>query len=294
MGAAAKKLKALVGSPGLVVVPGVYDCVSAKAAAEVGFDALYIGSYASGATMFGLPDTGFVGLSDMISQVWRVSAVVDLPIIADAEAGFGNAVHVARAVKEYERAGAAAIHIEDHVFGKHVFAKPIVCPVSEAVDKIKAATEARIDPNLQIIGRTDSIRSEGLDRAIERAILFAGAGADMVFLAGLRSADIERVAAAVPVPLLNTNRSSLDPPGLTLANDDLERFGLKVVIYNDLANFLAYAAVRSGFEALKLSGSIASIPLDVGMREFDAFLGVGEIRSAAERYHVSNGEPFIS
>jgi methylisocitrate lyase len=263
-------------------------------AAEVGFDALYVGSYATSATMLGLPDTGFVGLTDMTNQVWRMRAIVDLPIIADAEAGFGNVVHVARAVQEFERAGAAAIHIEDHVFGKHIVSKPLVTPLPEAVDKIRAAVDARHDASFQIIGRTDSLRRYGLEHAIERANAFAAAGADMVFIAGLRSADIATVSRAIPVPLVNTNRPSLDPPHLTLTNEELMARGLKVVIYNDLANFLAYSAVRSGLDQLKRSGSIEGIPLDVGMREFDSFLGVSKVRSVAEQYQVAIGDPYLS
>lgn len=294
MSGAVERFTALLRRPGLVVVPGVYDCVSAKAALDAGFEAIYLGSYACGASLFGLPDAGYVGLTDMLGQLWRIAAAVDLPIIADGEAGFGNAVHVARTVREYERAGAAAIHIEDHVFGKHVLAQPLVSPLSEAVDKIRAAVDARRSAGFQIIGRTDSLRSLGLAHAVERATAFAEAGADMVFVAGLRSADIAAVVAAVPVPVLNTNRSSLDPVGVTLGNRDLEAAGLKVVLYNDLAAFLAYAAVKRGLDILMRTGTMEQVPASVGMQEFDAFLGVEEVRSAAARYHVASGDPFIS
>jgi len=288
------RLKELVQGRELLVAPGVFDCVSAKVAADAGFEAIYVGSYATTAAMFGLPDTGFIGLTDMVSQLWRVSAVVNVPIIVDAEAGFGNPVHVTRAVQELERAGAAAVHIEDHVFGKHVVNRPAVVPLSDAVDKIRAALDARRDSNFQIIARTDSLRGYGLSHAIERAHAFASAGADMVFIAGLRSGDIAAVVRDLPIPLLQTNRSSLDPPELKLSNAQLAAVGLKVVIYNDLASLLAYAAVRAGLDELRRSGSVDSLSLTIDTPEFDTFLGVSGVRAVIARYGMGEGGPILS
>src|SRR6202043_1877974 len=152
-------------------------------------------------------------------------------------------------------------------------------PLSEAVDKIRAALDARRDFNFQVIGRTDSLRGHGLEHAIERISAFAAAGADMVFIAGLRSADIATVTRAVPVPLLHTNRSSLDPPELKVTNSELSASGLKIVIYNDLANLLAYSAVKAGLEELKASGSIKRLSLAVDTSEFDRFLGVDKVKA---------------
>ncbi|MHB1420556.1 MAG: isocitrate lyase/PEP mutase family protein [Bacillota bacterium] len=281
----AGKFKKILERPGIVVAPGVYDCISAKIAAEIGFEALYIGSYASAATLYGAPDTGFLGLSDMLDQVRRISGAVDLPIIADAENGFGNPVHVARTVREFERAGAAAIHLEDHEFGKHIGKNMIILPLPQVVDKIKAAVDARVDREFQIIGRTDTAFSTGLDQALERGVAMAEAGADLIFIAGLALNALARAAKTLPVPLLNAYTDLPGLPGATTM--DMESSGLKVVIYFALSHLLAFGAVREGLMLLKQKGSTVNLgDRLINYADFDNFLGIGQVRKLAKKYHV--------
>jgi 2-methylisocitrate lyase-like PEP mutase family enzyme len=180
----AKELRAAIAANKPLVAPSVYDGISALAAAELNFKAVYIGSYATGATKYGVPDTGYIAAEDMADQVRRIAPLVGVPMIVDGEGGWGNPLHVAHSVRLLERAGAAAIHIEDHEFGKHIDYRSRVLPLPAAVDKIKAALDARESEALMIIGRTDATFALSHQETLARAVAFQEAGADAVFLAG--------------------------------------------------------------------------------------------------------------
>lgn len=277
--------KKLMDRTGIIVAPGVYDCISAKIATQLGFEAIYVGSYATGAALLGVPDTGFISRTEMIEQVWRLAGAVEVPIIADAEGGWGNPVHVASTVRAFERAGTAAIHLEDQEFGKHVTDRPVLLPISKAVDKMKAALDTRRDPHFHIIARTDALLSSELtlEHAIERAVAFGETGVDLVLVTGLGMPDLARVAAAVPVPLFNTN--PFDEPAVPIA--EMEQAGLKVVIYFALAHCLAYTAIHEGLRGLKRDGSLAAVADRLlTMEQFDQFLGIREVQELATRYRV--------
>ncbi len=248
-------------------------------AADLGFDAVYIGSYATGATKYGLPDLGYIGAEDMADQVRRVADLVNVPIIVDGEGGFGNPLHVARTTRLLERACASAMHIEDHDFGKHITASPRVLPLTLAVDKIKAALDAKNSSDFLVIGRTDAIGSLGQDEGLARVLAFQDAGADGVLVAGpLDDNGWNFLNREIHVPVFH-----LDQPKMS-AKEVGDR-GAAVVLYYALAHFAAQRALYSALSQLAEHGS--SVPLDgttTTMAEFDTFLGIEKARADTARW----------
>ncbi|MFJ5265631.1 oxaloacetate decarboxylase [Streptomyces sp. NPDC088387] len=277
-----KSLRALMATENPLIVPAVYDGISALAFKESGFKAAYIGSYGTGATKYGIPDIGYISAEDMADQVRRLAPVVDVPVIVDGEGGWGNPLHVARSTRLLERAGAAALHLEDHAFGKHITQKPSIIPVEDAVDKVKAALDARDSDDFLVIARTDSQRSLGGAEAVERLLAYQDAGADALFLAGTLSP--EEWQAFVPearVPII-----VVDNPATSAA--DLAELGAGVVLYYALAHFSATAVLRAAYATLAAEGSTVSIEewwkgLE-GLLAYDSFLGIDEVRAKARQY----------
>lgn len=266
-----------------VVAAGVYDGISARAAQEVGFDAYYIGSYATGATRYGVPDIGFIGLEDMADQVRRIRPLVDGPLIVDGEGGFGNPIHVGRTIAVLARAGASAVHIEDHDFGKHVTRSPRVLPLEQALDKITAAVAAKDSAEFMVIARTDAGGAHGDEEALRRAVAFQEAGADAVFMPGYGSGDDAAWSAArasLNVPIVDVSI-----PGRSA--EDAHRLGTDVVLYYALTHLAALHGMRAAFAALAADRSAteveATLP-DTGA--FDQFLGIEAAREAATRYRL--------
>src|SRR5256712_2549790 len=200
-----RALRRLVDQKAGVVIPGAYDGVSAKLVERAGFPAVYMTGYGTSASRLGLPDLGFAGLAEMADHARNMAAAVEIPLIADADTGYGNALSVRRTVAAYEAAGVAALHIEDQVAPKrcgHLSGHQIV-PLGEFAGKIRAAVEARRDPDLLIIARTDAISAVGFDEALRRGEAAARAGADVLFIEAPRTVEqIERVAGAFDTPLL--------------------------------------------------------------------------------------------
>ncbi|MEV7284717.1 isocitrate lyase/PEP mutase family protein [Streptomyces sp. NPDC093252] len=267
-----------------LVVPGVHDGISALLVREAGFRAAYVGSYATGAAQYGLPDIGYIGLEDMADQVRRLGPLLGVPIIVDGEGGWGNPLHVAHAVRVLERAGAAATHIEDHVFGKHLMADPVLESVRGTCDRIRAAVDARVSEDFLIIGRTDAAKrgaasAEGPAAAVERMLAYQEAGADGVFIAGRLDEEhwrLLRAEAKVPV-------YTVDFPGRSAA--EVGAWGADVVLYRALGPFAAARAMRRAFRTLAREGSTVPIEPDLGtMPDFDEFLGIERAREEARRY----------
>jgi 2-methylisocitrate lyase-like PEP mutase family enzyme len=271
-------LRTLIAEHSPLTVPSMYDGISALLLKELGFEAAYIGSYATGATRYGVPDIGYIGLEDMADQVRRLGPIAGLPVIVDGEGGWGNPLHVARSVQVLERAGAAATHIEDHVFGKHITMKPRVLPVAKAVDKIKAAVDARASEDFMIIARTDSPGSEGPERAVDRALAYQEAGADGLFIGGfLDEASHARLREAKKVPIF-----APDFPQHSAA--DHARQGADVVLYYGLTHISAKAGMKRALEVLKRDESTVSLEGELSVMGFDEFLGIEAARAAARKY----------
>jgi 2-methylisocitrate lyase-like PEP mutase family enzyme len=223
----------------IVVAIGAHDGLTATLAQRAGVEAIYQGGYAVAAHHHGLPDIGLVGLSDVVESLRRMTAVTDVPVIVDADTGYGSEVGVRRSVLELERAGAAAVQIEDQVFPKrcgHMEGKAVI-PRDEMVLKVRAAREARRDPSTLIIARTDALQVNGLDDAIDRCNAYAEAGADVTFVDAPRSREhLEEIARRVDGPLLsNMSETGRTPP---LTADELQALGYSIVIFPSTQTWL--------------------------------------------------------
>lgn len=202
-----KKLRKLLNEPGLIVAPGCTDCFSARLIENAGFPAVYLGSFAASSTLLGLPDIGLISRSEYLSLASRIVDSINIPLIADAEDGYGDVLAVRRTVKDYEQAGVAALHIEDHLYGKHIdMENGKLISIEEMSDKIKHAVDARTDEDLVIIGRSDSWVYDDVNIAIDRGCAMAEAGADLVLMSG-RFTDDERkkLSENIPVPFMCLN-----------------------------------------------------------------------------------------
>ena len=226
----AARFRELLRRDGMVVAPGAYDCITARLIERAGFDAVYMTGAGTAATL-GYPDFGLVTMSEMVANAGRIAAAVALPVIADADTGYGNELNVVRTVREYETAGVAGIHIEDQGFPKkcgHLEDKEIV-PREDWLAKIRAAANARRSPDFLVIARTDSRAVAGFDEAIARANAALAAGADMAFVEAPQT--LEEVAAVprlVKGPcLLNVVRGGKTPD---LDLGEAQRLGYKLAI----------------------------------------------------------------
>ena len=273
-----QRFRELLAGPGLIVAPGAYDTLSARVVAAAGFPALYLGSSATAASLLGLPDVGLITQTELVDAARRITAVVDIPVIADGENGFGNALNVRRTVRAFEQAGVAAIHIEDCAVPKHVrgFAERVI-PPGEMAQKIRAAVDARRDPNFVIIARTDAKPVNGLADAVERAQTYLAEGADLAFIVGLEVGETAEVVRQLKGPLFNVNY-------FTPASD-LEAAGLKVAIY-PLINLLASVqATTAAMDELRRTGSLEAFRERAGRSSQVADLvGMDEVADHVRRY----------
>lgn len=280
-------LRRLLREPGIVVAPGAYDPLSARIIAAQGFPAVYMTGYGTSASLLGLADVGLLTLTEMAGQAHRIAAVLDVPLIADADTGYGNPINVTRLVGEYERAGVAAFHIEDQTFPKRCgnMEGKTVIPAAEMVQKVRAAVRARTDPDLVIIARTDARDPNGIDDAIARGRAYYDAGADVVFVEGPRTrAEVEKIARELAgVPLLFNNSASGKAPLLTV--QELEQLGFKIVIFPTHALYAAARAVQDLMASLKRTGDPTVFP--ISPEEFDRFntiVGLDEIRELEKEF----------
>jgi 2-methylisocitrate lyase-like PEP mutase family enzyme len=273
----------------VVVAPGIYDAYGARFVQEAGFEAVYMTGNGVSASLLGRPDVGLVDLTLIAAHAHRVAACVDIPLICDADTGYGNAVNVKRTIEEFEAAGVAAIHLEDQASPKRCGQLPGARPVvemSEAVGKIEAAVAARRDPDFVIMARTDAAAGRGLEEAIRRGKAFRAAGADVVF-AELKVTptildDIKRVTTEVGAPcLVNIAGGVL----ATLKPADLDKLGVRLAIYPGLARNAAGYAMREAMRVLKADGNVQSVKdrMLTG-EEYAAALGLQEIEAWEQRY----------
>ena len=216
----------------IIVAPGAYDCLTAKIIEREGFPAVYMTGAGTAVARVGKPDLGFTTLSEMLASASAITSTIRVPLIADADTGYGGALNVYRTIREYERAGVAALHIEDQTFPKrcgHLDGKEVVS-LAEMVTKIRAACEARTDPDFVLIVRTDALAVTGLDDTIRRSVAYAEAGADVLFVEALRTqADIDRVRREIDLPLLYNFVEHGKSPLLPVP--ELAALGFKMVIF---------------------------------------------------------------
>lgn len=250
------RLRQMLNSTGLIVAPGAYDGISARLIERQGFKAVYMTGAGTAASVLGQPDIGLTTLTEMTTHAAHLASCVSLPVVADADTGYGNALNVIRTVREYERAGVAAIHLEDQVFPKrcgHLSGKAVI-PAKEFAEKIRAAAENRTDSDFVIIARTDARAVNGLDDAIDRARLYREAGADVIFVEAPTSREeIERIAREVDAPLLSNQVPGGRTPALTAS--ELEKLGYKIVIFPAVGFMAATLAIEKALAQLKETGT---------------------------------------
>ena len=250
------RFRKLLERPGIVVAPGAYDCMSAALIEKAGFDAVYMTGAGTSIARLGAPDLGLATADDMTRNAAAIAGTVDIPLISDADTGYGGVLNVQRVIREYERTGAAAIHLEDQVSPKrcgHLDNKEVV-PTEDMVRKIRAAVDARTDPDFTIIARTDALAVTGWEDTIERGRAFAEAGADVLFVEALRSReDVERAAASFDAPLLYNYVESGKSPLLTAS--ELEEIGYKIVIFPASAMLSTIKAIEITLAELKATGA---------------------------------------
>ena len=281
-----RTLRELVRQKNALVVPGAYDGVSARLVERAGFPAVYMTGYGTSASRLGLPDLGYAGLAEMADHARNLSAAVSIPLIADADTGYGNALGVRRTVQAYEAAGVAALHIEDQVAPKrcgHLSGHQIV-PLAEFAGKIRAAADARRDPDLLIIARTDAISAVGFDEALRRGEAAARAGADVLFIEAPRDeAQVEQVARSFDTPLLYNYASGGRSPLLPMTTLRALRYAIVILPVDTLlvatkamADFLA--EVRKRDDVLALADRYFPFT------DFNTLIGAVDQMALADRY----------
>src|SRR5918994_6667064 len=249
-------LKQLLKRDKFLVAPGCFDGLSARLVEQAGFEAVYLSGGAVARSM-GIPDIGLVTMSETIERAAQVVSAVKLPIIADADTGYGNAINLVRTVREYERVGVAAIHIEDQITPKrcgHLDGKEVIS-LAEMEKKLEAALASRSDPEFCIIARTDARGVHGLDDAIKRGRAFARLGVDVVFIEAPQSeAELEEIPRALPdIPLLvNVFKGGKTP---MLPVERLQRMGYRIAIYPSETQRAAIHAMRQALGLLKREGT---------------------------------------
>jgi 2-methylisocitrate lyase-like PEP mutase family enzyme len=250
----AKVLRNLLSQPDILVAPGAVDALTARLIEDSGFSALYASGAGIANAQFALPDIGLLTMTEMIEPILRMVKAVDVPVIADADTGYGNAVNVTRTVQVYEEAGVAAIQLEDQVTPKkcgHFNGKEVIT-ADEMAQKIQAAVRARKD--MLIIARTDSLATHGIEEAIRRANLYAKAGADIIFVEAPTQKDqIVQLPKQIKAPLLfNMTEGAKTPP---FSHDELQAMGYRIVIHPNLAMRVAARAVQSALSVLQKTRS---------------------------------------
>ena len=285
-----KHLGSLLSRPEIVVAPGVYDALGALLVAEAGFETAYLSGASIAYARFGKPDLGLLSLDDVAATLAAISARVNLPIIVDADTGFGNALNVIQTVKRLEREGAAAIQLEDQTFPKrcgHLGGKSVIA-TGEMTGKIRAAVDARQNPDTLIIARTDAVAVEGIDAALDRAERYAEAGADMLFVEAPGSkSDLQRIVdrfAGRQAVMANMVEGGMTP-ALTAA--DLEVMGVSLVIFpGGLARATVFMA-REYLASLRQNGS--TDPYRARMVDFGGLndlLGTDEYLRTGKTYEL--------
>jgi 2-methylisocitrate lyase-like PEP mutase family enzyme len=267
----AAQLRALINQTGMIVAPGAYDCIGARLTEQAGYHAVYM-TGAGTAAALGYPDYGLITMSEMAENAARLAAAVTIPVIADADTGYGNELNVTRTVREYQKRGVAGLHIEDQGFPKkcgHLDNKTVI-PLGDYLAKIRAAAAAKTDPDFLLIARTDARAVTGFEDAVVRMNAALEAGADMAFLeAPQTSAEVEAIPQLIKGPCLLNVVSGGKTPILDLAQ--AERLGFRLAILPGLLFQTAVSMFRSVLSDVKAQQCHPK--LNVGVRE--AFRAVG-------------------
>ena len=274
-----RALRKLVASGRTTAAMGASDALSAKQIEAAGFDCVYIGSYATAASRLALPDTGLLSLQDMVGQARGIVDAVNIPVIADAEGGFNDAANIWRTVRDFERAGVSAIHIEDHAYGKHAEVPQRLHPIDTVASRIRAAVDAREDPDFMIVARSDAYWvSKDLDDTVARLNACAEAGADMVFPTMLPPPLLAQVRARLTRPVM-----VVDSPGYTLADEAAA--GAAIVLYYGFSLLVQFQALQQALATFRRTGDAGAVPgLRENVAQFEQFIGYAEFTERTRKY----------
>lgn len=282
-----KRLQELLQKPDILVLPGVYDALTAKIAAEVGFEALVMGGYSIAASRLGQPDVGYLSMTEMTQALKGIVDATELPVFADGDTGYGNALSVRRTMQEYERAGAAAVLFEDQVWPKrcgHMAGKQVI-EAAEHARKLRAAADARTDSDFLLIARTDARAVNGLDDAIERGKLYLANGAEALFIEAPQNiGELETIARVFPDTVLIANMiEGGRTPNLTAK--DLENIGFKIVFWPCSALYVITQAFKEAMTVLHETGTTKGYE-DKMMHfsDFNRFIGLESYMELEKRY----------
>lgn len=280
-----RRLRALLADPGYVIIPGAYDTLTARLVEQAGFDAVYLtGGGFSRAN--GFPDMGLLTLPEIVRWIGLTVEAVEIPVVADADSGYGNAVNVLRTVREFEKSGVAAFHLEDQIVPKkcgHYEGKEVVT-VDEMVGKIKAAVDTRQSANFLVFARTDAISTDGIDVAIRRSLAYRKAGASGIMVMAPRSVDdLIRFRRDVDGPLMVTIGSWK----FQCSVRELEDIGYNVVMYPLSLMRRAISAMREVLQELRVKGEVDHGPERmISVEALHDLLGLGRIHDIENRYGI--------
>jgi 2-methylisocitrate lyase-like PEP mutase family enzyme len=277
-------LKKLISRKKIVVAPGAYDALTAKLIEGAGFEAVYMTGYGTAAAMRGLPDLGLLTMTEMLQNVRAIAEAVEIPLIADADTGYGNPINVIRTVREYEKAGAAALHIEDQVWPKrcgHMAGKQVI-PKEEMTAKVRAAVDHRFSKDFLIIARTDALAVEGWEAAVERAGAYVEAGADVLFVEAPESIEqMEQIPKIFSIPCL----INMAPRTPTVPVKRLNQMGYAIALFPAVCLAATIRANLDALQRLKENGE----PIDFGdflsaFMQFNEFIGVPRYSELEQKY----------
>ena len=284
-----KKLSRMIKSKKPLVIPGVYDAIGAKIAEKVGFDAMFQTGYGTSATLFGMPDYGFIGATETVDNARRISNAISVPLIVDSDTGYGNALSVWKLVKELESAGAAGIFLEDQKWPKrcgHMQGKEVI-PQEEYTEKLGAAIDARENKDFIIVARTDSRAIEGLEAAIERGIQNKKTGADAVFIEAPRSLDeMKKIGKEIKAPLV----ANMIEGGATPMNSaqTLNKIGFNIILYPLSVLFANTFATMNILQELKNTGTTSKYKQKVvNFDQFNNLVELDKFKKMETKYKFS-------
>ncbi len=278
-------LRSMLDGPVIVVAPGAPDSITARLVQAAGFPAVYMTGFGATASRLGSPDIGLLTQTEMTEHARNMTRAVDIPVIADADTGYGGPSNIERTVREHVQAGVAAIHLEDQIAPKRCgqMAGIRLIASEEHAARLRCAVAARGDSDLLIIGRTDALAAAGIDEAIRRAHLYREAGVDLVFVDGIKTVDeVEAVATAVPGPKVVSIVDGTDAVRLTVA--ELQQLGFSVVLYAVTALFTATRAVADALNHLKAAGTPANGPAQHTYAEFTNLVDLSHHQDLDNRY----------
>jgi 2-methylisocitrate lyase-like PEP mutase family enzyme len=284
-----KRLRELLARSKVLMAPGAADALAARLIAKHGFEAIYMTGAGTSAVRLGMPDVGLLTMNEMVDNARAIADASQLPLIADADTGYGGPINVQRTVRAYERAGVAAIHIEDQQWPKrcgHLAGKSLI-PVEEMQAKIRAGLDARVDKDFVLIARTDALAVEGFERAMDRCRSYEEAGADMIFLeAPSKMEHLAAIPKAFKKPALYNMASSGKTP--FLAAEEIQKLGFKLIIYPNFTLLSAITAMSHTLSELKRTGSIAEVAKNIAsFQDFFNLVGMKEVQEAEAKYGVN-------